>query len=99
MDLKPAKGTIARLFVIVNVAFSLAFASPACAEGCPGNVSVDPVALRQVGTAQYARAHALGDHKVVLSFDDGPSTMPPQHSSISTWAQKWNRAAQDRRGL
>jgi peptidoglycan/xylan/chitin deacetylase (PgdA/CDA1 family) len=63
-------------------ASSLALASQAHAEECPGNpaaigtsriISIDPAALRQVGTAQYAQTLPLRDHEIVLSFDDGPS--------------------------
>jgi peptidoglycan/xylan/chitin deacetylase (PgdA/CDA1 family) len=35
-------------------------------------ISVDPAALRQVGTAQYDRTLPLRDHEIVLSFGDGP---------------------------
>jgi peptidoglycan/xylan/chitin deacetylase (PgdA/CDA1 family) len=82
MDLKSARRNAARLLLIVSVAPGLALASPAHAEECPGNsaaistsriISVDPAALRQVGTAQYAQTLPLRDHEVVLSFDDGPS--------------------------
>jgi peptidoglycan-N-acetylglucosamine deacetylase len=82
MDLKSARRNAARLLLIVSVAPGLALASPAHAEERPGNsaaistsriISVDPAALRQVGTAQYAQTLPLRDHEVVLSFDDGPS--------------------------
>jgi peptidoglycan/xylan/chitin deacetylase (PgdA/CDA1 family) len=82
MDLKQAKRSTQGLLLVVNVAFSIALDSAAHAEACPGIpeaigtsrvVSVDPGALRQVGTAQYAQTLPLRDHEVVLSFDDGPS--------------------------
>ena len=82
MDVKSARRSAAKLFLVVSVASNLALALPAYAEQCPGNpgaigtsrvISIDPTALRQVGTAQYAQTLPLRDHENVLSFDDGPS--------------------------
>jgi peptidoglycan/xylan/chitin deacetylase (PgdA/CDA1 family) len=79
MDLKSASRGAAVLLVVVSLAPDMA---PAYAEQCPGNpaaigagrvISVDPAALRHVGTAQYAQTLPLRDHEIVLSFDDGPS--------------------------
>ena len=67
------------LLVVVSLAPDMA---PAYAQPCPGNpaaigagrvISVDPAALRHVGTAQYPQTLPLRDHEIVLSFDDGPS--------------------------
>jgi peptidoglycan-N-acetylglucosamine deacetylase len=81
MALKSAGGTAARLLFGVSIASGVAL--PACAGECPGNpaaigvsrvISVDPTALRQVGTMQYAQTLPLRDREIVLSFDDGPSS-------------------------
>jgi peptidoglycan/xylan/chitin deacetylase (PgdA/CDA1 family) len=82
MDLNSARRSATGLLLVVSVASSLALASPAHAEECSRNpaaigtsrvISIDPAALRQVGTAQYAETLPLRDHEIVLSFDDGPS--------------------------
>jgi hypothetical protein len=82
MDLNSARRSATGLLLVVSVASSLALASPAHAEECSRNpaaigtsrvISIDPAALRQVGTAQYAQTLPLRDHEIVLSFDDGPS--------------------------
>jgi peptidoglycan-N-acetylglucosamine deacetylase len=83
MALKPARGLVATLALVIGVASSTALgACRADAQDCPGNpaaigtsrvLSVDPAASRKVGTAQYAETLPLRDHEIVLSFDDGPS--------------------------
>jgi peptidoglycan/xylan/chitin deacetylase (PgdA/CDA1 family) len=87
MDGKSAAKAAARMLVVIGAAFGIACVLPAfCAgaEECPGVpgaigtsrvISVDPAALRQIGTAQYAQTLPLRDHEVVLSFDDGPSPL------------------------
>src|SRR5882757_4539669 len=51
------------------------------AEDCPGHpdalgtsrtLVVDPLEHPRIGTMQYAQTLPLGDHEVVLTFDDGP---------------------------
>jgi peptidoglycan/xylan/chitin deacetylase (PgdA/CDA1 family) len=82
MNLKQAKRSAQWLLLVASVASGIALGAAAHAEACPGIlaaigtsrvISVDPAALRQVGTAQYAQTLPLRDHEVVLSFDDGPS--------------------------
>jgi peptidoglycan-N-acetylglucosamine deacetylase len=51
-----------------------------CAEhpeaiGTGRTMIVDPAALHQVGTEQYAQTLPLRDHEVVLTFDDGPAPL------------------------
>ena len=87
MDGKSAGKAAARAFVVISAAFGIASILPAFSAGaaeCPGLstavgtsrvISVDPAALRQVGTAQYPQTLPLRDHEVVLSFDDGPSPL------------------------
>ena len=87
MDGKSAGKAAATMFVVISAAFCIASLMPAFdagAEECAGLstavgtgrvISVDPAALRQVGTAQYPQTLPLRDHEVVLSFDDGPSPL------------------------
>ncbi len=87
MNGRSAWKAAARMLVVIIAAAGIACALPAfCAnaEECPRAssaigtsrvISVDPAALRQVGTAQYAQTLPLRDHEVVLSFDDGPSPL------------------------
>jgi peptidoglycan-N-acetylglucosamine deacetylase len=83
MALKPARRLVATLAFVIGAASGIALgACRAYAQDCPGNpaaigtdrvLSVDPTALRKVGTTQYAETLPLHDHEIVLSFDDGPS--------------------------
>jgi peptidoglycan-N-acetylglucosamine deacetylase len=82
MELKSVRGGAAWLVLLISLACSVASALPCQAEDCSENpaaigtsrvISVDPAALHQVGTAQYAQTLPLRDHEIVLSFDDGPS--------------------------
>ncbi len=87
MDGKSARKAAARIPVVISAAVGIACVLPVFCAGageCPGTssaigtsrvISVDPAALRQVGTAQYAQTLPLRDHEVVLSFDDGPSPL------------------------
>jgi peptidoglycan-N-acetylglucosamine deacetylase len=84
MDSKFGGGESAGLLFIIGLASGIAFASPSCAEECPENpvaigtrrlVPVDQTALHQVGTVQCAQTLPLRDHEIVLSFDDGPSSL------------------------
>src|SRR6201747_193349 len=54
---------------------------PASAAECPGHpdalgtsrtLVVDPTQHPRIGTMQYGETLPLGDHEVVLTFDDGP---------------------------
>ncbi len=80
MQSNTAARAAARL-VLVAAALTLP-AFCAYAEECPEHpaaigtsrlITVDPAALHQVGTEQYAQTLPLRDHEVVLTFDDGPS--------------------------
>jgi 2-polyprenyl-6-methoxyphenol hydroxylase-like FAD-dependent oxidoreductase len=86
MQSKTAAAAAARLLLIAG-AVIVALALPtfrAHAGGCPEHpeaigtgrtMIVDPTALHQVGTEQYAQTLPLRDHEVVLTFDDGPSPL------------------------
>ncbi len=59
-------------------------ALPALAAPCPGNptalgtsrtLTVDTRSFPRIGTMQYRNTLPLGDHEVVITFDDGP--LPP----------------------
>ena len=68
-------------------ATAAAVQAPAAAQvkaACPGNpqalgtsrtLAVDPAALPRIGNIQYRHTLPLGDHEVVITFDDGP--LPP----------------------
>jgi peptidoglycan-N-acetylglucosamine deacetylase len=79
MQSNTAARAAARL-VLVAAALTLP-AFCAYAEECPNPaaigtsrlITVDPAALHQVGTEQYAQTLPLRDREVVLTFDDGPS--------------------------
>src|SRR5436305_7514085 len=69
-----------RAAVLLGMASGIA-AMPASAADCPGNpgalgtsrtLVVDPRQHPRIGTMQYAETLPLGDHEVVLTFDDGP---------------------------
>lgn len=74
--------------IVKKIAFSVCFAAgwgaSACAAECPGHpdaigtsrvVVVDPAEHSLVGSMQYDESLPLADHEVVLSFDDGPSSV------------------------
>lgn len=78
------RGIAAGLLFALSVAGNMGIAVPAYAEACSGNpdalgtsrvITVDPAALRAVGTAQFPQTLPLRDHEIVLSFDDGPSPL------------------------
>jgi len=61
----------------------------AAAQQCPGNpnaigtkrvISVDPLKLSRVGTAQYPETLPLNEREVVLSFNGGP--LPPHTEKV-----------------
>lgn len=61
--------------------FLASIATAAAAADCPGHpdalgtsrtLVVDPRQHPRIGTMQYAETLPLGDHEVVLTFDDGP---------------------------
>jgi peptidoglycan-N-acetylglucosamine deacetylase len=67
----------------------LAFAGAALASGCPGKpgalgtsriLSINPLERPTLGLDQYSETLPLGDHEVVLTFDDGP--LPPYTAMI-----------------
>jgi len=66
------------LGVIVSLWFT---GAPLFASECPGNpdalgtsrtIAVSPMEYPRVGSMQYGQTLPLGDHEVVLTFDDGP---------------------------
>jgi len=64
-------------FAGLGVAASAAMAEP-CGDnphvlGTERTIAVEPWTLPRVGTFQFAQTLPLGDHEVVLTFDDGPS--------------------------
>jgi peptidoglycan/xylan/chitin deacetylase (PgdA/CDA1 family) len=50
------------------------------AIGTSRTIEVDPAALPQVGTVQFPKTLPLGEHELVLTFDDGP--LPPFTNQI-----------------
>jgi peptidoglycan/xylan/chitin deacetylase (PgdA/CDA1 family) len=64
-------------FAGLGLAASAAMAEP-CVEnphvlGTERTIAVEPWTLPRVGTFQFSQTLPLGDHEVVLTFDDGPS--------------------------
>jgi peptidoglycan/xylan/chitin deacetylase (PgdA/CDA1 family) len=60
---------------------STGIATQSVAATCPGNdhalgvsrvIAVDPKEHIRIGTMQYQETLPLGDHEVVITFDDGP---------------------------
>jgi peptidoglycan/xylan/chitin deacetylase (PgdA/CDA1 family) len=65
------------VFAALGLATSAAIAEP-CAEnarvlGTERTIAVEPWTLPRVGMFQFSQTLPLGDHEVVLTFDDGPS--------------------------
>jgi peptidoglycan/xylan/chitin deacetylase (PgdA/CDA1 family) len=57
----------------VSAAFAEQCNGKADALGTARTMALDPAVTPQVGTFQFPQTVPLGDHEVVLSFDDGPS--------------------------
>jgi peptidoglycan/xylan/chitin deacetylase (PgdA/CDA1 family) len=59
------------------------------AEPCPGNpdalgtsrvLAINPADFARIGSMQYTKTLPLGDHEVVITFDDGP--IPPNTNAV-----------------
>jgi peptidoglycan-N-acetylglucosamine deacetylase len=77
------------LATAIGLAASLAIATSAIAQPCPGNpdaigtsrvIAIDPADYPRVGTLNYRLTLPLEDHEVVLTFDDGP--LPPYSTRV-----------------
>lgn len=77
------RGVLTFVFCLVG---SLAASA---AEPCPGNpdalgtsrtLTISPAEFARIGSMQYAQTLPLGDHEVVITFDDGP--IPPYTNAV-----------------
>lgn len=85
-----ARGLQAALLAsFLSTSFLASTATPARADGCPGNpdalgtsrtLVIDPTEHTKIGTMQYGETLPLKDHEVVLTFDDGP--LPPHSNQV-----------------
>ena len=79
---------------ILFASIAAAPASDSKASGCPHNgvlgtariLTVDPAAFPRVGLKSFPQSLPLGDHEVVLTFDDGPS--PPNTRKVLAALEK-----------
>jgi peptidoglycan/xylan/chitin deacetylase (PgdA/CDA1 family) len=89
MHIRGANLFAAAVTAAIGLAGTIAAATPARAQVCPGNpnalgtsrvLAIDPGEYQRVGTMQYPQTLPLDDHEVVLTFDDGP--LPPNSNKI-----------------
>jgi peptidoglycan/xylan/chitin deacetylase (PgdA/CDA1 family) len=89
MDIPAAITRKIELAAAIGLAASLAIATPAISQTCPGNpdaigtsrvIAIDPADYPRVGTLNYRQTLPLEDHEVVLTFDDGP--LPPYSTRV-----------------
>jgi peptidoglycan-N-acetylglucosamine deacetylase len=65
---------------VMGIGTAVAAECPAGALGVSRTIAIDPGEHARVGSMQYGESLPLGDHEVVLTFDDGP--LPPYTNRI-----------------
>jgi len=77
-----------RSLALIGLILAATAAAQARAEDCANPnalgtsrvMAIDPHEFPRIGTVQYSRSLTLGDHEVVLTFDDGP--LPPYTNRV-----------------